>query len=444
MFSSTRCRLNEGVSKPSFFKARRKPLRVDAARAGVLVFAFFSSFAIAEPEVEATLGASAPELLEWADRNSAELAAMRHEVEAAEARARSAGALDDPMFRIELQEIDPDRPTLLPGQVGATKYTVLQNFPWWGKRDLRSGVARAGFDEAQAKLRSASVDLRGKVKDAFARYFYAAHAHRLTSELLDLMRDLDRIAQTRYSTGLAPQQDVIKAQTEQTALRMKLIALQSERRQSHARLNALLNRPIGAPLADPGVLRSPPPLPDAARLEERARRLNPQLTIQAAQIQAAQDNDMLVVKNRYPDLTVGVSPMQRDDRLDSWELMFEVNIPLQQQARRDQRVEAGAMLAAAQQRAHAMAAQVSGEMRAAVAEYEAVREKEQLLRSTLVPQAQATFSAALASYQTGKVDFATLLDAQRGISAARMDQLNARVELDMRLTEIERLIGEDL
>lgn len=120
--------------------------RIRALQAVILAVSCLSIAVAAESKLDATLGASVPELLDWADRHSAELAALRHEVEAAEARAQSAGALDDPMLRIELQEIDPDKPTLLPGQIGATKYSVTQSFPWWGKRDLRRGVARSGVD----------------------------------------------------------------------------------------------------------------------------------------------------------------------------------------------------------------------------------------------------------------------------------------------------------
>ncbi|MCI0505848.1 MAG: TolC family protein [Gammaproteobacteria bacterium] len=392
----------------------------------------------------AALGASMPPLIEWVDNNNAELAALRHEIEAAKARAQAAGALEDPMFRMELQDIDPDNPQFLPGQVGATKYTVLQNFPLWGKRDLRHDAALSAADEALGRLRATSAELHARVKSAFARYFYVHHAQRLTADVLSLLQDLERIAQTRYSTGLAPQQDVIKAQTEQTALRLELLSLQAEKRQAQARLNALLNRSVAEPLGDPVELRAPPPSIDTARLEERARQGNPQLMVTNAQIQGAQSNDRLVEKNRYPDLTVGVSPIQREDRIDSWELMFEVNIPLQQSARRGQESEAGAMLAAAQQRVQAILAQVSGEIQGAAAGFEAAREQEQLLRSTLLPQAEATFSSALASYQTGKVDFATLLEAQRSIRAARIGLLKARVEVELRLAEIERLTGENL
>jgi cobalt-zinc-cadmium efflux system outer membrane protein len=42
------------------------------------------------------------------------------------------------------------------------------------------------------------------------------------------------------------------------------------------------------------------------------------------------------------------------------------------------------------------------------------------------------------------VDFATLLDAQRQILKARQQQLKAQLEAQLRLAEIERLLGEEL
>jgi cobalt-zinc-cadmium efflux system outer membrane protein len=88
--------------------------------------------------------------------------------------------------------------------------------------------------------------------------------------------------------------------------------------------------------------------------------------------------------------------------------------------------------------------QVSAELAEALSGIEAARRTENLLTNSLLPQAELTFKAALAGYETGKVDFATLLDAQRQIRQARQNQLKAQVDAQMRLAEIERLLGEDL
>ena len=63
---------------------------------------------------------------------------------------------------------------------------------------------------------------------------------------------------------------------------------------------------------------------------------------------------------------------------------------------------------------------------------------------SLLPQAELTFKAALSGYETGKVDFATLLDAQRQIRQAKLNQIKSRAEAQVRLAEIERILGEEL
>lgn len=388
-------------------------------------------------------GATVQELLDLARQRNAGLAAMSQETEAAQARVQPAGALPDPALRVELQDIDRANPNLLPGRVGATKYTLLQSLPLWGKRDLRREIAEAEARQAGGRRQALEAELAADIKTAFAQHYQAVRAATLTGELMQLLGDLERVAQVRYANGLAPQQDVIKAQTEQTALRGELIALETERHHARARLNTLLNRPAHAPLAEPRELRASPMSLDGAALEARFMQANPVLATQQAQIAAAEAGQRLVEKNRYPDLTVGISPIQRDSGVASWEAMFEINIPLQRETRRSQEREATAMAAAARLRFDALASQVGGELQESVAAFEAARAQEKLIANDLLPQAELTFQSALAGYRTGKVDFATLLDAQRQIRKARLDQLKARVEQEIRRAEIERLSGEE-
>jgi outer membrane protein TolC len=102
------------------------------------------------------------------------------------------------------------------------------------------------------------------------------------------------------------------------------------------------------------------------------------------------------------------------------------------------------MLDAAQSRRAATANQVASELSENLAGLDAAQRTEQLAQSSLLPQAELTFQAALAGYENGKLDFATLLDAQRQVRQARQAQLKAQLEAQMRLAEIEKLLGEDL
>ncbi|TSA11021.1 MAG: TolC family protein [Comamonadaceae bacterium] len=398
---------------------------------------------------EAVPGASVEGLLQLARQRNPDYASMRYEAQAASERVTPAGALPDPKFRTELMDITKmgeQNPTLLPGNVGSTRYTLMQDLPWFGKRDLKRDIAQSEADGSQGKVEASWTELKAKIKTAQAQRYYLRGSEKLTQEILDLMQRLEKISQARYAGGLAAQQDVIRAQVEQTNMKNELVALTSEIRQANARLNTLLARSANAPLAAPEILRAVPVVAQLQfdKLAEQARSRNPQLFTEAARTRAAEKNRDLTYKNRYPDFTLSISPTQYKTEIKEWALMVEVNIPLQQSSRRAQEREAEAMLAAAQSRKEAVANQLLSDLAENLAGLEAAQSSGVLASTSLLPQAELTFSSALASYETGKVDFATLLDAQRQIRQARQARIKAEFEAQMRLAEIEKLIGEDL
>jgi outer membrane protein, heavy metal efflux system len=395
------------------------------------------------------LGANVEGLLEYARANP-EYAAMRYEAAAAAERVYPAGAFPDPLFRMELQNItnagSDAAPSLNPSKVGSTKYTILQPVPFWGKRDLKRGVAEADAEQAQGKAALTWSEVAASVKTAYARYYLVVRNEQLTREILDLLARLERVALVRYESGLAPQQDVIRAQVELTTMRGELLMQESERESVQATLNALLARNATAPFAAPERLR-PVPLPvklEPDVLVDRLRGRNPQLFADDARIRSAEKNRDLTYRNRYPDFAIGVSPIQMGSRIGEWEAMIEINIPLQQETRRRQESEAESMLSAARSQKEAAANRLIGELFENVAALKAAQRIELLTTTSLLPQSEATLEAALAGYETGKVDFATLLDAQRQIRKSRQDRLKAQAEGQARLAAIERLLGEDL
>ena len=117
---------------------------------------------------------------------------------------------------------------------------------------------------------------------------------------------------------------------------------------------------------------------------------------------------------------------------------------MQQATRRAQERESEAMLSAARTRKEATAHQVLGALGETLSGLDVARRTEILTTTSLLPQAELTFQAALPGYETGKVDFATLLDAQRQIRLARQNILKAQAEAQIRLADLEKLLGEEL
>jgi outer membrane protein, heavy metal efflux system len=224
------------------------------------------------------------------------------------------------------------------------------------------------------------------------------------------------------------------------------VMIESDERQQQARLNALLSRDGTAPLAPPRELR---PLPPESRLDPvalaaRARTGNPELQAEQARLAAAEKSRELALRNRYPDFNVGIAPSQMGSRITTWGLMVEVNIPLQQTTRRSQEAEAEAMVTAARARSQNLSNQLSAQLAQSLAALAAARQTEALVATRSLPQSELALRSAIAAYENGKLDFTALLEAQRQIRKVRQDRLKAQAEAQMRLAEIERIVGEDL
>lgn len=401
---------------------------------------------------EAVLGADLRGLLDYARAQHPQLRAVRHDADAASARIVSAGALPDPMFGVELRDVTNEMSgngngfALSPARVGSTKYQFRQTLPAWGSRDARRDAARANAEAAASEAVATWTDLAARIKTAYARYQQLTESRAPMHELLALVDRAEAIAQARFGGGLGPQQDVLRAQMERTGLAADLVALESELQIARTRLNGLLARRAGAPLADPA-----PPVPLAgietlADIDPSARLLarNPQLAAAEARSRAASHAKDEVWSNRYPNFTLGVSPIQSGNRISEWEVLFEVNIPIQLDGRRASEQEAVSMLAAAQARRTALETESLAALADQIAAYEGARKIENLISTTLLPQASLVLRSAQIGYESGQADFATLLEAERQLRQAHLKQIQTRAEARIRQAEVERLLGVDL
>ncbi|ATE61110.1 TolC family protein [Thauera sinica] len=391
-------------------------------------------------------GAGVAGLIEHARRNSPMYALERAEADAARGRADAAGALPDPTFQLELMDFTNamrgGSASLLPGQVGETRYRITQPLPGWGKRELASQAAGALAARADANRDVAWLNLEADIKAAWLRHYAADREAGLARNALVLMQGLEETALARYRAGLLPQAAVLRAQREITVQRVALVAVEQRRQGAMAALNALLARAADAPLAAPGELSPLPPVPEFAALAERARGFSPALAAETHGMEAARLERERTWRERYPDFAVGLTNNRPRGGEQSWDVMFEVMIPLQQPARRAREREALSMEAAADARRAAAEAKLMGELGRAHAAFASGRDTVRLLRGTLLPQAEATRDATRAAFANGRVDFDSALEAERQITDTRMALLQAEVDTRMALADIEKLAGD--
>ena len=92
----------------------------------------------------------------------------------------------------------------------------------------------------------------------------------------------------------------------------------------------------------------------------------------------------------------------------------------------------------------AMRADTRGRVTEAYANLVRARNLAALYRTTILPQAEATVSSALAAYRVGSVDFMTLLDSRMTVNTYLQELLALDAEQGKVWAELEMLTGREL
>ncbi|MBK7251497.1 MAG: TolC family protein [Gammaproteobacteria bacterium] len=416
-----------------------------------LVLSLGSGSARSQHPVDSTaLGSTAQTLIDYARQGNPGFAAARAEASAAHERVTPAGALPDPRIGVELMDatntMNGRAASLLPGQVGETRYSITQPLPGWGKRRLSSKAAEAQARRADAVKDVAWTDLVARIETLWLRYYAADRELELVRQGLVLLQGLEETSLARYQTGQLPQQAVLRMQREITSQRVALLELEQRRKGLAAGLNGLVGREHDAPMDAPEDFSPLPARLMAGPLFEAAENSNPLAGAASRDVDVARAERARVYQDRWPDFAVGVRNNQPYDGAlggkASWDVMFEVMIPLQRPSRRAKEREAAQLQAAAEARYEDARVQAAAELDTALSQYEQGRDTLRLFDNSLIPQAQATRDSSRAALASGRVDFDNVIESERQLIDIRERRLRAEVETRLSLIEIRKLTGE--
>ncbi len=373
------------------------------------------------------------------------LAQMTAAWQAASERVPQATSWDDPMFMGALAPA-----SLGSNQVDAGyRVEVSQKISFPGKLQLRGQAASAEASAAGNDLNDTRIQLREGARLAFFDYYLAEQAGAVNAEGLNLLKEFQQNAETRYKTGLVPQQDILQADVEIGRQNERKLILERMRKVAQARINTLMHLPtqsyLPPPAKPPWQASSLPPVMDLQTLAVNGR---PDLKALAERITSEEAGLALAMREYYPDVEasaaydtiMGNGPM----RNLAPQIAFKVNLPMRLKKRDAAVHESEAKIA--QKRADL--ANRTDQVRLQVEEaYEQLRESEKILNlydKDILPAAAANVKAAQAAYLTGKVPFLGLIEAQRNAIGLRDRYYEATAELFRRRATLERVIGGPL
>lgn len=400
-------------------------------------------------------GAGSPDLeglIDTALAKNTGLKVLEHRLAAFEAGVPRAGALDDPMLRLDLKNVPAGSLDFDSTPMSGKQLSVSQRFPLPGVLRAKQMAAEYAAGAAREVLSDRKVSIVNLVKQEYFALAFYDRAKEVTEKNRTLLEDLIRIAQKKYEVGSGLQQDVLKAHVSLSALRDRLIRLESGRLLALARLNRVLDRPQQTSVIAPGQVRPTPFEHSVPELQRQALAHRPLLKEIEQAISGWSATEQVARRSGWPDLTFHLGYMQRDaagsDPVKGSDfLSFGVglNLPVFNGRKRDSRVaEAQAHVRMGRARKVDASREILFLVERICLEIEQHWKEAELYRTAILPQAQQSLESAMAAYQVDKVDFLTLLNNQVSLFDFEIEYYRHVIQREKKLAELESVVGKRL
>lgn len=317
-----------------------------------------------------------------------------------------------------------------------------QTLPYPGKLRLRGELAKAGASERRARWRAERRQVGAQVENTYFQLAYLQQTLRILHQEQTALSSMEKIAEARYASGAASEADVLRAQAEETKLLRETAMHHADMDTAQAELRELLARPASSPpvkAARPSLVA----LPGAARQIESRLEANPLLSGQRARVRQRSLRLALAKKHAWPDLKLSYMYQMTGTRFpDYYMLSLGVKLPFLWGHKQRQRVaEAAGQLAASRETYQGRLYQLRYRLEAARLTAHANTEIAAIYQRGRIPQLTAAYRSSLAAYQSGRVDFETLLRAFLGLLSARETYWRAVSQQASAVAAIEALAG---
>ncbi len=382
-----------------------------------------------------------------AEKNDPAVLAAERAAKAATYAAPQVSSLPDPHFTLQQFSVGSPRP--FAGYTNSNFAYIgigaSQELPYPGKLKLRGELADRGADAVKQHV---GVVLRDETESLKTTYFQMAYLQQTLGILRRddaLLQQIEQQAEAHYSAGQGNQQDVLKAQLERTKILQEISMHRQLAGEAQAELKRILKRRQDSPDIVTQPLSATFLRYTARELLDKVRDEDPNIREQSAMIQRNRTAVELAHKEFRPDFELSYMWQRTDPTQFRAYYMATLNVNFPRRKPRQ------AALAEAQVNVERAEQELDTELQRALAEVQrqyviTKTSEEQLLifRDGLIPQAQATIQAGLASYQSNRVDFETLLSSFLNVLNLDLQYQQILLGHETALAHIERLTGVTL
>lgn len=382
-------------------------------------------------------------LLEAVLRSNPALVAQRSAVAVSQSRLRAAGFAPPAVLSGEMEDV--------PGgtDFGGAGFRVEigKEFLTGGRSAAARALAAADLQAAEAVLYAAELRTHAATIRALTRALgWSAIARRLAAED-SLLIGAEASLRGRFAVGEARYTDVLRLRTERVRVQTERAEAVAEARVGLAALEALLGdglakatplvRTVAAAHPTALSLDNLPPPPDVDSLVALSGRVR----LAQAALDRARAAQAAVRAEQNPRIAgaLGVQRVEAEDGGFAVGPTLGVSVTLPFTARQANRTAAETAeraVAAAQAELAAARAEARADLIAARTRYEAARERLAVFDAALLRGVRQEREGALAAYRSGELSLIELLDFERALARAEIEQRRAHIEAMIALTDL--------
>lgn len=387
-------------------------------------------------------------LIQEALENNPQIKSAEQHRAAMSQRVAQVSSLDDPMFTYTHWFSSVET------RVGPMQnaFMLSQRLPFFGKLRFRGDMAEQDIEVAEQAYKATRRDVIYKVKLAFFDLYWIDRSLSILDEYQRLLQSFQQVAARKYATGSGIQANVLKARVEISSIEERRLNFVKLQEGAIARLNALLGRAEDQQIGTVSAIDTSLYTRSEQELLQMALAARQELKATEALIQKAEFGIRLAKRNYWPDITISAAyttipssrTMAPDNGKDPWSIQAGINLPIWFGRRKAAVEEAKAARNANRMSYENLKNEVSAEIRDLFARLKTAEQTVILYRDRLIPDAERTLRSALSSYQTGTLDFLTLLDSERMLLQFRLAYVKELANYRQQVAALERAVGSDL
>ena len=390
---------------------------------------------------------SLPTLVDEALLHNREVLAAQKKYEAARQRPSQENSLPDPMVSLGYTSNGAPYPVAGLGRDVTSNAGIMisQELPFPGKRQLRSGIAAKEASAEYDQYLAVRLSVTARLKQAYHELHHADAGIIFVHRYQELLQNILRISEVRYSVGRAAQQDVFKAQTQFAIFQTKLLRYEQERESKQIEINALLNRAQGGRIEVPDDMAPGELTATLDDLLAHARTHAPMLAREQKMIERNDLASALARRNLYPDYTVSGGYFNQGSMPPMWQFRVDFKLPAYFRTKQNAEIAEKAFSATeARHNYEAAGVAIQSQIRETYTLAATARKLTDLYQKSVIPGAQLALESSMAGYQTGTLDFLPLFSNFMNVVEYELMYHEELMRFHVALARLEEMTGMPL